>query len=166
LRVTAGVTTLGAPHTKEEVSLSLINKEPSGSVVANVYVWSVSVQRLEPTIWSFDEFVRDKADTWATLNDHEFATVEASRTFAVDENGIVGKKVKGFPDFGHEMKQHWPFDPKCECYLQSKGLTTQTSTSTTARMARLHSPSLTPRRSSRARWTRVSISTCAARWSP
>jgi len=60
---------------------------------------------------SFAEFVRDKAEAWATVKDHEFATVETARGFSVDANGVVGKTAKGFPDFGHNMKQYWPFAP-------------------------------------------------------
>ncbi|GMK58918.1 hypothetical protein CspeluHIS016_0603600 [Cutaneotrichosporon spelunceum] len=109
-RITTKVTTYGDPCSKDEVSLKRDQSAP-GSTVANVYIWSAPVTLLEPKIWSFDEFVRDKAEAWATLNNHEFAAVEASRVFAVDEYGLVGKSVKGFPDFGHSMKKHWGFDP-------------------------------------------------------
>ncbi|BEI83739.1 hypothetical protein CcaverHIS002_0403430 [Cutaneotrichosporon cavernicola] len=110
-RISAKMTTFGTKHTQDQVSLDR-EESATGSTVAQVYVWSAPVLRLEPKIWSFAEFVRDKAEAWATLNDHEFTAVEASRTLAVDEHGLVGKTVQGFPDFGHGMKKHWGFDPK------------------------------------------------------
>lgn len=63
---------------------------------------------------SFDEFVRDKAEAWATVKHDEFATVEAARGLETNEDGLVGKKVDGFPKFGHGMKKYWPFAPECE----------------------------------------------------
>lgn len=59
---------------------------------------------------SFDEFVRDKAAVWAGT-DSEFAEVEAAHVNGGDE--IVGAKADGFPDFGHNMKQYWPFAKTC-----------------------------------------------------
>lgn len=58
---------------------------------------------------SFDEFLRDKAAVWAGT-DSEFAEVEAAH----GEDELVGRKVDGYPDFGHNMKQYWPFASTCE----------------------------------------------------
>lgn len=62
---------------------------------------------------SFDDFFRDKAAVWAGT-DSEFAEVEAARAGSADEDGLVGRKVDGFPDFGHGMKKYWPFAPSCK----------------------------------------------------
>lgn len=72
---------------------------------------------------SFDEFVRDKAAAWASVNDHEYASVDAFRGFAsvdalrglsLNDDLIVGKTMEGYPEFGHGMKKLWPFADDCE----------------------------------------------------
>lgn len=49
-RVTATMTTLGTPHSKDDVSLNRKEK-PTGTTTANVYVWSGLLERLEPRVW-------------------------------------------------------------------------------------------------------------------
>lgn len=112
-RVTATVAVLSAPKSLADLPAELVNAghrtatKEIGNVEALTYAWSAPVSRLEKEQWSFDEFLRDKAAVWAGT-DSEFAEVEAAQ----DE--IVGAKVEGFPDFGHNMKKYWPFAKSCE----------------------------------------------------
>ncbi|MDN8753947.1 hypothetical protein Q0M25_13660, partial [Staphylococcus aureus] len=81
---------------------------------------------------SIEAFLRDKAQVWTTLGD-EYADVDAARSqiaaggtvaggaavaggeySAADAEGIVGKKMPGFPDFGHSILKEWSFRPGCE----------------------------------------------------
>ncbi|KLT45811.1 PLP-dependent transferase, partial [Cutaneotrichosporon oleaginosum] len=107
-RVTASVAVLSEAKALSDLPAELVNashrtaSKEIRNVTALTYAWAAPVSRLEKAQWSFDEFLRDKAAVWAGT-ESEFAEVEAAQ----DE--IVGAKVDGFPDFGHNMKQYWPF---------------------------------------------------------
>ncbi|WVR08776.1 hypothetical protein IAU60_005834 [Kwoniella sp. DSM 27419] len=103
-----------------------------GKVEAWTFVWSDPLDRLEPEIWTFEEFIQSKKSAWNDLPTEWFTDVERQQVLqlepapthkgelaaAVDdelsidgETGrIVGEKAEGFPDFGHNMRQYWGFD--------------------------------------------------------
>jgi hypothetical protein len=82
---------------------------------------------------SFAAFLRDKAHVWTGLDTTEYKEVERHRALeslpgyqqgpaqSPDEIGmdgeeekVLGRKVKGYPDFGHNMKQYFKFDKDCK----------------------------------------------------
>lgn len=58
---------------------------------------------------SFEDFLKEKSKAWANAS-HEYAMVDAQR-FDRDKDGVLGRYVDGFPDFGHNMKKYWGFAP-------------------------------------------------------
>ena len=58
-------------------------------VKATVYIWSDSISRLVPELWSFDTFVRDNAWKWvgATEEEESYAEVDRRR----EMNGIIAR---------------------------------------------------------------------------
>ncbi|KAI9633417.1 pyridoxal phosphate-dependent transferase [Dioszegia hungarica] len=89
--------------------------------VAWVYVWSDDIKHLEPSIWDFETFVRDKADVWTGSSTKEYDDVERHHaeqkshgtTGEQARNGtaseLEGQRKEGYPDFGHNMLKYWAF---------------------------------------------------------
>lgn len=79
---------------------------------ANVYVWIASQSMLEPNLWSFQDFMRDKAHRWIGhgAEDAEYAEVDRRRQM---EGKIRHRRdgSNGEPQFGHAMRQHFALDP-------------------------------------------------------
>ncbi|GFZ51325.1 LOW QUALITY PROTEIN: hypothetical protein JCM24511_09085 [Saitozyma sp. JCM 24511] len=99
-----------------------------GLTEAWVYVWKDSLDKLEPAVWSFEQFLKDRAHLWLSLDTNEFDEVERARALKTmpgvdydpsttpdtdDEDGreskIKGRTVEGKPDFGHNMLKYWGF---------------------------------------------------------
>ncbi|WWC92518.1 uncharacterized protein L201_007477 [Kwoniella dendrophila CBS 6074] len=103
-----------------------------GMTEAWTYVWCESLDKLEPKIWSFEDYMKAKESTWKDLPEDYFTDVEHQRaiknepgalglegdsssvgTDDVDADGeeskIVGRTSKGFPDFGRGMRKYWGF---------------------------------------------------------
>ncbi|KAK8850714.1 hypothetical protein IAR55_004634 [Kwoniella newhampshirensis] len=101
-----------------------------GMTNAWTYIWSDPIERLEPGIWRFEEFIEAKASLWNHLPSDWFSDVDRQRVLqeelAVaesrtqtspssasdadgDESTVEGKVVEGFPDFGHDMLKYWGF---------------------------------------------------------
>jgi hypothetical protein len=100
------------------------------------------------TIYSFDQFLKDRAHLWLSLDTNEFDEVERARALKTmpgvdynpsstpdtdDEDGreskIKGRTVEGKPDFGHNMLKYWGFADGCEssftfifCHPQTRSL--------------------------------------------
>jgi hypothetical protein len=85
------------------------------------------------TIFSFDQFLKDRAHLWLSLDTNEFDEVERARALKTmpgvdydpsttpdtdDEDGreskIKGRTVEGKPDFGHNMLKYWGFAKDCK----------------------------------------------------
>ncbi|KAL1412461.1 hypothetical protein Q8F55_000206 [Vanrija albida] len=138
-RIQAPVQTLTNPRTLADLPPALARPEQRASALSSdasswgkatawVYIWNAPIERVDPAIWNVDAFLRDKADVWTTLGD-EYADVDAARSqiaaggavaggaaveggeFSSDADGLVGKTVPGFPDFGHNMLKEWSFRP-------------------------------------------------------
>lgn len=45
-----------------------------------IYAWSASLDRLEPKIWKFDDFMRDKARYWVSADTTEYDEVDQHRS--------------------------------------------------------------------------------------
>ena len=75
------------------------------------------------TFLSFDDFIGDKASVWTGTETTEYDEIDRHHAFRNllggpangigDEREIDGKRMKGFPDFGHEMLKYWKLHPKC-----------------------------------------------------
>ncbi|WWD20884.1 hypothetical protein CI109_105361 [Kwoniella shandongensis] len=78
------------------------------------YVWSDPLERLEPGIWGFEEFIKAKSSLWKDLPSDWFTDVERHRGSSEDSDGdeskIEGKTVEGSPEFGHDMLKYWKFN--------------------------------------------------------
>jgi hypothetical protein len=92
--------------------------EPAERVPAFVYLWSAPQSRLEPTLWSFDDFLRDKAHRWVGpgADPSEYSEVDkrlaANTTTTTTGVGfpIFNKDVKP-PEFGHSLRDtFWQFE--------------------------------------------------------
>ncbi|KAF8673990.1 PLP-dependent transferase [Rhizoctonia solani] len=79
------------------------------------YVWAVETSRLEPVIWEYDTFVKEKLWKWAgsgTDDNEYYEEVDRRR----DMNGVIvvpsGGEGTLKPDytFGHNMLQHFMFE--------------------------------------------------------
>ncbi|KAL7420902.1 hypothetical protein Q5752_004856 [Cryptotrichosporon argae] len=106
-----------------------------GEVEAWTYVWSDAIDGLDPQIWSFTNFLRDKAAVWANSST-EYSDVDRARALAQepsaaearravaalaldggdgddgddnDDGPIAGQKQEGFDDLGKNMLKHWSF---------------------------------------------------------
>lgn len=117
--------------------------EAAGSARAEAYVWQARLAHLlERAEWSFDAFVRDKADAWAQGRHWEFDDVERARALAPGAApppriAIDAQHADGLPDFGRAMRRYWKFRDGCEsprapsggaAPLRLRTLTPQTST--------------------------------------
>ncbi|ELU40633.1 lolT-1 [Rhizoctonia solani AG-1 IA] len=79
------------------------------------YVWAVETSRLEPVIWEYDTFVKEKLWKWAGsgADDNEYYEEVDRRR---DMNGVIvvpsGGEGTLKPDytFGHNMLQHFMFE--------------------------------------------------------
>ncbi|WVQ86188.1 hypothetical protein IAT38_008356 [Cryptococcus sp. DSM 104549] len=106
-----------------------------GMTEAWAYVWSDSLQRLEPAIWSFEAFLQAKESAWNDLpsewfigredqqgssapvedspreltNDDPLANGHKIEEEDGDEEKVKGKTVEGYPDFGHAQLTNWGF---------------------------------------------------------
>ncbi|ORX40856.1 pyridoxal phosphate-dependent transferase [Kockovaella imperatae] len=97
----------------------------SRSEEAWVYIWNESLSLLDPKIWSFEDFLRDKAHLWTGSETSEFFEDSAkyhNPNAAVQDSAseviIAGQKVEGYPDFGHGMLKFWLF-PRELTYLNN-----------------------------------------------
>lgn len=73
--------------------------------VACVYVWNSSLAELEPTLWSYDQFVREKAAFWIEKELQEQDQIakrfqDAVENLSIDNDDYV---------FGHGMLKHFAF---------------------------------------------------------
>lgn len=101
--------------------------EAAGEAQAEAYVWQEHLAGLlEPAEWSFESFLRDKADAWAQGKHWEFEDVEKARNGSSDESELAGQKVAGYPEFGKGMRKYWKFREGCE-YDQRSGMGAQES---------------------------------------
>nr|XP_018259566.1 uncharacterized protein I303_07634 [Kwoniella dejecticola CBS 10117]OBR81724.1 hypothetical protein I303_07634 [Kwoniella dejecticola CBS 10117] len=102
-----------------------------GLTEAWTYVWCESLDKLDAKIWSFENYMRAKESTWKNLPEEYFTDVERQRAIGNEpgaagegyssgvsmddldadgeESKIVGKTVRGFPEFGRGMREHWGF---------------------------------------------------------
>ncbi|WRT70899.1 uncharacterized protein IL334_007898 [Kwoniella shivajii] len=112
-------------------------KEVEGAVDVGIteawtYIWSDSLDRLEPSIWSFESYMKAKESAWKDLPEDYFSEVERQRALKEEpgasgegvssavgsfdphadgeESKIIGRTAKGYPDFGREMRKHWGFN--------------------------------------------------------
>ncbi|WVF67835.1 hypothetical protein IAT40_002596 [Kwoniella sp. CBS 6097] len=103
-----------------------------GMTHAWTYLWADSTDRLEPKIWSFEDFLRAKESAWNNLPEDWFddrerqnllrlepgVTGDSSQSANTDddphadgeENQILGRTMDGFPRFGHDMLKYWGFN--------------------------------------------------------
>lgn len=69
-----------------------------------VYLWDSSLSRLAPTLWSYEDFCRDKLSRWVH-NSEEYAEVDRRRQM----NGQTTPREE-LP-VGHENRQRfWTFE--------------------------------------------------------
>lgn len=88
--------------------------EAAGEAKAQAYVWQEHLANLlEPAEWSFEAFLRDKADAWAQGKHWEFDDVEKARNTSGEEV-LEGQVVDGYPEFGRGMRKFWKFRDGCE----------------------------------------------------
>jgi len=81
------------------------------SIEAGVYLWTASQSMLEPTLWTFDEFMREKAHMWIGNGSDEAEYLEVDRRRQM-EGKIVYKQSNGaHPTFGHAMKGEFMLEP-------------------------------------------------------
>ncbi|EIW69330.1 hypothetical protein TREMEDRAFT_43923 [Tremella mesenterica DSM 1558] len=105
---------------------STINTPPSiyAKKEAWVYTWSAGLDRLDPKVWSFAEFVKERADQWTGKDTTEFDEIEHHLAIRAEPGirdeksqsdfkptGVKGKTKEGFPDFGRNMLKYWGFQP-------------------------------------------------------
>jgi hypothetical protein len=89
------------------------SSSPPESIRAFVYLWSAPQSRLEPTLWSFADFLRDKVHRWvgagADMNEYS----EVDRRLAANQAGFpVFEKGGAQPAFGHGLRdEFWQFEP-------------------------------------------------------
>lgn len=89
--------------------------EAAGEAHAEAYVWQEHLASLlEPAEWSFESFLRDKADAWAQGKHWEFDDVEKARNPDASSPELEGQKVAGYPEFGRGMRKFWKFKDGCE----------------------------------------------------
>ena len=65
-----------------DASISSAHVLQTGSTMpALVYTWSASLSRLEPCLWSYEDFLRDKAQRWigSRVEVDDFLIVDESR---------------------------------------------------------------------------------------
>lgn len=88
--------------------------DETGQTQAEAYVWAPHLASLlDPKEWSFEAFLRDKADAWASGKQWEFDAVEAARRPGSTEV-LEGQKAEGYPEFGRGMRRFWKFKDGCE----------------------------------------------------
>ena len=93
------------------MKVHLIEKDTE--VDAEVYLWAAPMSRLAKSLWSFADFMRDKASRWiGTEGAEEYAEVDRRRAMA----GIITPpelpQVEGqdLPEFGKEFREkYWGF---------------------------------------------------------
>lgn len=86
--------------------------ESAAQAQTKVYIWVADVDMLEAGLWSFEDFMRDKAHRWIgkAASDTEYAEVDRRR----EMNGkIIHRKQgsNGVAMFGHAMLQHFALEP-------------------------------------------------------
>jgi hypothetical protein len=86
---------------------------PSIYIHAFVYLWSASQSRLEPTLWSFADFLRDKVHRWVGPKADASEYSEVDKRLAANQAGFpVFEKSGALPDFGHGLRDtFWQFEP-------------------------------------------------------
>ncbi|WWD07144.1 hypothetical protein V865_005241 [Kwoniella europaea PYCC6329] len=103
-----------------------------GMTEAWTYIWAEDLDKLEPRIWSFEDYMKAKESSWRDLPDDYFTDVERQQAIK-DEPGstgdersssavgtddlttdgeeckLLGRTAEGFPDFGRGMRKYWRF---------------------------------------------------------
>jgi hypothetical protein len=85
------------------------------AVKVQTYVWAVGTARLEPLIWHYDTFVKEKLWRWAGSGadaNEDYHEVDRRRDMAGTIIVPTGGEGELKPDytFGHPMRRHFMFD--------------------------------------------------------
>jgi hypothetical protein len=98
-------------YSREHVTVQLL--ESGESVPAEVYIWTAPLSRLSPTLWSFAEFMKDKAHRWVGSDaSDEYAEVDRRRAMAGVITPPVVAEENGFKEFGRSLRESdFAFEP-------------------------------------------------------
>ena len=86
-------------------------------IEVQTYVWSDSLDRLAPEIWSFDVFVREKLWRWVgrgSSTNADYALVDERRALhghVKESNSTLTREVNQPPEFGHPLLSQFGFHP-------------------------------------------------------
>ena len=108
------LTTRSQEYTRTKVSVCPLSdgEEP---VSAEVYLWTAPLSRLEPALWTYEAFLRDKAHRWVgTGAGKEYEEVERRRAMAgsiTPGNQEEMQMVEPLPEFGKSFREkYWSFE--------------------------------------------------------
>ncbi|KAI5481341.1 aminotransferase, class V/Cysteine desulfurase [Pseudohyphozyma bogoriensis] len=78
---------------------------------AGIYIWIAPLSRLSPSLWSFADFMRDKAHRWVgSGGDEEYLEVDRRRAMqGVITPNAADEDERKLPEFGKEMRKNWTF---------------------------------------------------------
>lgn len=85
-------------------------------VPTDIYIWIDPLSKLEPSLWSYEAFLRDKAHMWIGNGhtDAEYLEVDRRRQMEgkISREGTVGVNTNShLPKFGHTMRdKHFSFE--------------------------------------------------------